>query len=134
MLTPVVETRGGIPVGLALGVRPAVLFTLSAISAILIYLLGRTALEQFYSKVLAKQPFISRQLSRLRTKARPYIKRFGFPGLVLFVAVPLPCTGAYGGTAASWILGLDKKKSFVAVLCGAMVSAGIITLIAGRAL
>lgn len=132
MLTPVVETRGGIPVGLALGVQPTVLFALSAVSAIIIYFLGRIVLEQFYTRILVNQPFVKRQITKLRVKLEPYIKRFGFLGLILFVAIPLPGTGAYGGTGASWVLGLDKKRSFVAILCGALISATIIMLIAGK--
>lgn len=132
MLVPVVETRGGIPVGLALGVQPVILFILSAISAGLIFTIGRTALEQFYSKVLIKSSFLTINLQRLRTRALPFINKFGYPGLVLFVAIPLPGTGAYGGTGASWVLGLDKKKSFIAILCGALISAGIIMVLANR--
>jgi len=39
-------------------------------------------------------------------------------GLALFVAVPLPGTGAYSGTAAAWLLGMDRKKAFFAVSLG----------------
>ena len=49
----------------------------------------------------------------------------GFVTLVLFVAVPLPGTGAWTGSILSWILGLDRKKSILAISLG-VVLAGIL--------
>jgi len=45
--------------------------------------------------------------------------------LFIFVAIPLPLTGAYTGTFISWVLGLDRKKSILAISLG-VLTAGII--------
>ena len=52
----------------------------------------------------------------------------GFLALVLFVAVPLPGTGAWTGCLASWLLGLERKKSILAIACGVLI-AGIYVLL-----
>jgi uncharacterized membrane protein len=48
---------------------------------------------------------------------------------MLFVAVPLPITGAYTGTVLSWLLAMEWKRSFIAVAIG-VVCAGIIVMLA----
>ncbi len=48
---------------------------------------------------------------------------------MVFVMVPLPVTGAYTGTFASWLFKIDKKKSFLAVSLGVMISGVIVTTI-----
>ncbi len=52
---------------------------------------------------------------------------FGFIALTLFVAVPLPGTGAWTGTLLAWLLGLDKKKSIFSIALGVLI-AGILIL------
>ncbi|MBT3274759.1 MAG: small multi-drug export protein, partial [Spirochaetales bacterium] len=50
-------------------------------------------------------------------------------GLALFVAVPLPITGAYTGTLGAWVLGMDPKKTFLAVFLGVIISATVVTIV-----
>lgn len=53
------------------------------------------------------------------------IEKYGYFGLYLFVAIPLPGTGAWTGSLAAVLFGLDFKKSLSAVFLG-VVTAGII--------
>ncbi len=55
--------------------------------------------------------------------------KYGFWGLALFVAVPLPLTGAYTGTILAWLLGMDWKKAFPAVGLGVIVAGVVVLLI-----
>ena len=66
-----------------------------------------------------------RFIERVRRKAHPHILKYGYLGLTLFVAVPLPVTGAYTGTLAAWLFGMERKKAFLALSLG-VVMAGII--------
>ena len=77
----------------------------------------------FYRKVVDKP------LARFRKKAKKFEenKRGEFFGLFLLVALPLPGTGAWTGTLISWILGIDRKKSILAISLGVVV-AGLIVL------
>ena len=46
------------------------------------------------------------------------IQKYEFLGLMLFVGIPLPGTGAWTGALIASLLGIDIKKSSVAILCG----------------
>ena len=58
-------------------------------------------------------------------KRRDTVDKYGYWGLFLFVAIPLPGTGAWTGTLLAVLLHLDKKKSFIAISLGVLL-AGII--------
>jgi len=53
------------------------------------------------------------------------VQRLGYLGLYLFVAIPLPGTGAWTGSLVAVLLDLDIKKSFVVITLG-VLTAGII--------
>ncbi len=63
--------------------------------------------------------------ARTRRKGK-LIERFEFLGLILFVGIPLPVTGAWTGCAAAFVFGLSYKKSIVAILFGLFMSATIV--------
>jgi uncharacterized membrane protein len=66
--------------------------------------------------------WLHRKLEGVRRNARPLVEKYGLIGLAVFVAIPLPGTGAYSGAAAAWLLGMGWKKSFFSValgVCGA---------------
>lgn len=67
-------------------------------------------------------------VSRTREKIRKYTDRFGPAGLFLFVAIPLPMTGAWTGVLGAWLLALPKRK-IVPALCLGVLTAGIIVSI-----
>ena len=57
------------------------------------------------------------------------IDKYGFWGLMIFVMIPLPVTGAYTGSFAAWLFNIPKKKAFISVLLGVMISGMIVTTI-----
>jgi uncharacterized membrane protein len=83
----------------------------------------------FYKRLPFYQRFFDKTIIRIRKKVETKVALYGMVGITLFVAIPLPITGAYSGTLGSWILGLDKKKSFLAVSLGVCISTIIVTLI-----
>ena len=58
------------------------------------------------------------------------IEKFGYFGLYLFVAIPLPGTGAWTGSLLAVLLGLKKGKSLLAILLGVMTAGLIMSLLA----
>jgi uncharacterized membrane protein len=70
----------------------------------------------------------NKYLDSLRKRGKSKVDKYGFWGLTLFVAIPLPFTGAYTGTILSWLLGMDWRRSFLAVAIGVVI-AGIIVLL-----
>jgi uncharacterized membrane protein len=70
-----------------------------------------------------------RIIDRARRKIHTRVEKYGYWGVMLFVAIPLPITGAYTGTLGAWVLGLDPKKTFLAVLGGVVIAGIIVTLV-----
>ena len=143
-MIPLVELRGAIPVavGMDLGLPEwAVLITAiigNLIPVPIIYLFARKVLEwgakckwrpfqQFCNFCLKKG---AKAGDKLLKKAGNYGTYFA---LFLFVAIPIPGTGAWTGTLAASILKLDFKKTIIAIMAGVLV-AGFIMLAASLGL
>jgi len=65
-----------------------------------------------------------------RTRSRgEMIKKYHFWGLVLFVGIPLPITGAWSGCVAAHLFGIPKAKALFAILLGLFISASIVSIL-----
>lgn len=126
---PIAELRGGIPLGIAVGLDPVFAILLSIFANILVFFPVYFGLVLFYDKFLFKWKFLNRFLERSRKKGKPYIDKYGLIGLTVFVGVPLPMTGAWTGTIIAWLLGSEWKKSFLAVSLGVIIAGIIVSLI-----
>lgn len=134
-MVPIIELRGAVPFGVAMGVNPFVALAVSIIGNMIpvpfIYLFARKFLEwgkdvKFLSKIckwmLKKGEKGGKKLTA-KTGQSVYV------ALLLFVGIPLPGTGAWTGTLAASLLDLDHKKTTIAVLCGiALAGAIMLTL------
>ena len=83
---------------------------------------------------MKKIPFIKKPIIWLEEKTlkkRDKIDKYGIWGLLLFVAIPLPGTGACTGFLLSSLLHLDRKKSF-GVICVGVLCAGIIMTVLSK--
>lgn len=127
---PISELRGGIPLGiLHYQLDPLFVFLIAVVANVLIFFPVFFALCLFYDKVLYRIPLFERYLKALRKRGEPKVRKYGFWGLFLFVAVPLPLTGAYTGTMLAWLIGMDWKKAFPAVGVGVIVAGLVVLLI-----
>ena len=131
-LLPISELRGAIPYAIANGLSPV--FTwfycviLNAAVGPLVYIFLST-----FHKLLIKynwyKKLFEKFVEKTRHKVENKVKKYGYLGITLFVAIPLPITGAYTGTLGSWILGLEPKKTFLSVLIGVIISGTIVLTI-----
>ncbi len=138
-ILPVFELRGGLPVIVEYAVRNNLniwpLFVLVLILNILIIFFIYFFLDflhENFMKINLYKKFMHRYLERVRRRAEKVQKQMdnlGFLALALFVAIPLPGTGAWTGTLVAWILNLNRLKSFIAISCGVVI-AGFIILFA----
>jgi len=129
-ISPISELRGGIPLGiLQYGLDPLFTFFVAIIANALIFFPIFFALHFFYDKLLYRIPLFDEYLDNLRKRGKPKVDKYGFWGLILFVAIPLPITGAYTGTILAWLLGMDWRKAFPAVGLGVIVAGAIVLLI-----
>jgi len=127
---PISELRGGMWLGIVtFGLDPLLIFSIAVVANALIFFPIFFILRIFYDKVLFRIPLFDRYLENLRERGKPKVDKYGFWGLFLFVAVPLPLTGAYTGTILAWLLGMNWKKAFPAVGLGVLVAGAIVLLI-----
>lgn len=128
---PVVELRGGFPLGVLLGLpRWEALFVsiMGNISIILPWLLVLMKLERYLSRV----PLVRNAYAHMLRRAeghRAAFKKYGKLALFFLVAIPLPGTGAWTGCVASRLFRLSLWESFTIIAAG-VVAAGIIMLAA----
>ncbi|MBQ7173568.1 MAG: small multi-drug export protein [Clostridia bacterium] len=131
-MIPVIECRGAIPLGCGLGLAWYWTFLLSFAGNLLpvpfiLLLIEKIILWMEKSKVKAFQKFAS-FLRRKVEKHKGKIEKYSYWGLVLFVAIPLPGTGAWTGSLIAALLGLDVKKSTLAATLGVTISCTIMTI------
>ncbi len=126
-LSPVVEINGSIPLGIALGLDPILTFIIAVTTNSLLFLLVYFLLTFFYQNFLKRIKFLRRYIGRAQKKAKPYVEKYGYIGLTAFIALPSPFTGVYTGSAIAWALGMDLKKSFIAITVAVIIN-GLIVL------
>jgi uncharacterized membrane protein len=131
-LLPIAELRGGLPFALANGMHPMLAYGYCVLLNIMVaplVLLFVSTLHKLLSKWQAYEKLFNKLIERSRKKVKAKVDKYGYLGLTLFVAIPFPITGAYTGALGAWVLGMDKKKSFLAISIGVCL-AGIIVYIA----
>ena len=80
-------------------------------------------------KTRKKLKKIALWLDKKVEKNKGKIEKFGFWGLVLFVGIPLPGTGAWTGCLVASVLEMDKKKSFIAAMIGVLMASIIMMIL-----
>lgn len=133
-MVPVAELRASIPIALGvydLPVWQAFFFSVIGdiiVAAAVIYFLG--AFHKFlYGKYKWITNIFDWVFERTRQKFFKKYETWGNIALMLFVVIPLPITGAWTASVASWMFGIDKKKSLFFISLGVIISACIVTLI-----
>ena len=128
---PVSELRGAIPYAITVGgMSWQKAFALSVVGNFAPVLPVLLLLETV-SNWLRRYPLWDRFFSWLfeRTRRRgKLVERFEALGLVLFVAVPLPVTGAWTGCVAAFIFKVPLKLALPAILCGILIAGTVVTL------
>ena len=126
-MLPIVELRGAIPYGVALGVDWLAVYFLSVIGNLIpapfIVLFFRPIIEY-----LEKTKLFGKLANKLKTRANSKIKdvtKYKMLGLFIFVAVPLPGTGAWTGALIAALLGIRIKHSLPIITLG-VITAGLI--------
>jgi uncharacterized membrane protein len=129
--SPFGEARAGIPYGELVGLPILLVFVIGLTANLLVFPIFYKAIE-LANKHLWKNPLYKRTAiylaARARTKTRTIIKKYGAWGLMVFVMIPLPVTGAYIGTIAAYIFGISYRKSLIAISSGITISSTMVAL------
>ncbi len=132
-ILPILELRGGLLAASILGVAPIPAYVVSIIGNILpvpfILLFINKILEWMLKSKIKWINKIAKWLHKKADKNKDKIEKYGYLGLLLFVGIPLPGTGAWTGCLVASVLNLDRKKAFYATLGGIFMASIIMMII-----
>ena len=132
-MIPIIELRGAIPMGAVFGLPWWQSYILSVVGNMLpvpiillfvkavINRMGKSKVK-FFNKVA---DFLNKRVE----KRRGQIEKYSFWGVCLFVAVPLPVTGAWTGSLVAAMIDMKFWKALLSCLFGVMIAGVIMTLI-----
>jgi uncharacterized membrane protein len=127
---PIIEIRGSLPVAVSLLKMPiwqAYLWSVIGNSLIIIPVI--LFLEKF-SDYLVSHKYFSKFFEWWFAKARKnkdLMQKYEAIGLAIFVAIPLPATGAWTGCVLAYLFGIKKRYAFIAIFAG-VAFAGLIVM------
>ncbi len=127
--TPVLELRAGIPLAIYLGLNPVEAYILSVLGNFLPVPFLLIALDKLL-KLASRFDFVWNTYEKIELRVRSkkdLIEKYGYFGLVLFVAVPLPVTGAWTACLLASLLSMNRLKATISILAGICI-AGLIVL------
>ncbi|MFH0926878.1 MAG: small multi-drug export protein [bacterium] len=130
-MLPISELRGAIPVA-------RTVYKFSLIKSFSFSILGNflfvipflwflNNLSSYFMKYHWFNRLLTWWFNKVKIKSAE-IKNFKFWGLILFVGIPLPMTGAWSGCVAGYLLGMDSKRVTLACIVGILMAGIIVTL------
>ena len=129
-MVPLIELRGGLIAAALLGMPlwEGILFCLIGnIIPVPFILLFITPIFRWLKTTKLFRPLVEKIEARSMGKSEK-IRKAEFWGLVLFVGIPLPGTGAWTGSLIACLLNVDKKKAFCAVIIGLLLATTIMCI------
>ena len=130
-MIPILELRGGLLAASLLKVFAVKVIPICIIGNIIPIPFILLFIRQIF-KVLKKTKLFHGLIVKMEDRAMgksDQIKRYEFFGLLLFVGIPLPGTGAWTGSLIASLLEVDIKKSSIAIFCGLIMATVIMYVV-----
>ena len=130
-MIPLLELRGGLLAASLLKISAAKAIPLCIVGNIIPIPFILLFIKQIF-KVLKKTKIFRGLIIKLEDRAMrksDQVKKYEFWGLMLFVGIPLPGTGAWTGSLIASLLEIDIKKSSLAILCGIIMATVIMYIV-----
>ena len=131
-MVPIVELRLGLPYGIALGLEyplalmAALLGNMLPVPFIIVYI------KRIFVWMRRHMPVFDSFITKMENKANlkgETVEKYGPAGLLLFVAIPLPGTGAWTGALIAALLDMKTEKAVPYIMLGVCIAASIMTLV-----
>jgi uncharacterized membrane protein len=129
-LIPITELKTGLLLALYYGFDPITSFIVVVLSNIVLFFPVYFGMQLFYKKIFSKMELVKKHLEKSRKELKPYINKYGYIGLTLWVSTPFPMSGVYTASALAWILNMDWRKAFVAICIGVIIEAVLVLTVA----
>ena len=131
-MIPIFELRGSIPIGVHKYQLPYWKVIPISIAGNMFPIFFILLFFDFVTKLFFKVPFLKKILEAIFTRTRKkteVIQKYEEIGLMLFVAIPLPITGAWTGSLAAYLFGLKFWKSILFIFLGVCIAAVVVSFL-----
>ena len=129
-MLPVVELRGGLPAGVAMGLPIPVAFAASLVGNMIPVPFIIIFIQRVFIWLRRHWPKMDSFITKLEAKAHlkgEKVQKYGPIALLLFVGIPLPGTGAWTGSLIAALLELKPKSAIPCIFLGVLLAAAIMT-------
>ena len=129
-MVPIIELRGGLPVGIASGLSFPAAYIASVIGNLIPVPFIILFIRKIFVLIRKYMPKLSSMIDKLEDKAHlkgQKVKKYQKFGLFLFVAIPLPGTGAWTGSLVAAFLDIRLKDAILPIVLG-VLTAGILIM------
>ena len=131
-MVPVVELRGGIPFGVTQGLPVWASFLAAIIGNMLPVPFIIVYIRRIFQWMRRRLPRLNRLVDKLEKKAHlkgQKVTKYKYLGLLLFVAIPLPGTGAWTGALAAAFLDMPLRKALPSIFAGILLAGVAISVL-----
>jgi len=131
-MIPVFELRGAIPIGILSYKLPVWKTFLFAVSGNMVPIFFILLFFDLITRICFRVPILKRILEAIFARTRrksALIEKYEEIGLTLFVAIPLPVTGAWTGSLAAYLFGLSFWKSILFIFIGVLIAGTVVTFL-----
>ena len=129
-MTPVVELRGAIPYGLAMGLEPVTCFIAAVIGNCLPVPFILLFVRHVFNWMRRTSKWLGETVDKLERRAEEksdVVQKYALWGLVILVAIPLPGTGAWTGALVAALMNIRLRYALPAIVLGVLI-AGVIVM------
>lgn len=127
-MVPIIELRGAIPWATGMGLSPWIAIPVAIIGNLLPIPFIILFIKKIFAWMRSVSPKLNKVVDKMEAKAeknKAKVLKYAFWGLAIFVAIPLPGTGAWTGALVAAMLDMPLKKAFPSILIG-VLGAGVI--------
>ncbi len=131
-MVPIIELRGAIPIAVGAGLPYYIAIPIAVIGNLLPVPFIIMFIKQVFAWIRRKLPKLNSMVDKLEERAHSKsetVQKSVFWGLFIFVAIPLPGTGAWTGALIAAMLDMRLKKAFPAIALGVITAGAIVTVV-----
>ena len=131
-MIPVIELRGGIPFGVGVGLPVWLAYLAAIIGNMLPVPFIVVYIRRIFQWMRRHLPRLNHLVTRLEQKAHlkgRMVTKYKYLGLAIFVAIPLPGTGAWTGALAAAFLDMPLRKALPSIFAGVLVAGIAISIL-----
>ena len=124
-ISPFGEARAGIPYAILNDINIFLAFVVGLAGNLLIFPLIMWLIDKFSLRLWPNRTYrkgVVKLSKRAKKSVGKNLQKYGFWGLMFFVMIPLPGTGAYIGAIAAYVLKIERKRAFIATSMGVLIS------------